>query len=89
MEVDLGKVPARELCRDDFILFSETQSRFVVTVRPEKRDEFERCMEGSIFAEVGTVTESRRFTARGLKGKAVVDTGTDELREAWQKTLRF
>jgi phosphoribosylformylglycinamidine synthase len=89
MEVDLRKVPASGLYRDDFILFSETQSRFVVTVQHEKRTEFERCMQGCIFAEIGTVREGTRFTVKGLKGKVVVDTGISELKEAWQKTLRF
>jgi len=89
MEVDIRKVPAPGLYRDDFILFSETQSRFVVTVLPGKKGEFERCMEGSTFAEIGTVRESPRFTVKGLEGKVVVDTGIDELKEAWQKTLRF
>jgi phosphoribosylformylglycinamidine synthase len=89
MEVDLRKVPASGLYRDDFILFSETQSRFVVTVLPEKKGEFERCIEGSTFAEIGTVRESPWFVVRGLKGEVVVDTDIDELKEAWQRTLKI
>ena len=44
MEVELGKVPRRGLDRDDYVLFSETASRFVVTVAPDKREEFEATM---------------------------------------------
>jgi phosphoribosylformylglycinamidine synthase len=34
MDVDLGLVPARDVERDDHLLFSETPSRFVATVSP-------------------------------------------------------
>ncbi len=41
MEVDLRQVPRRDLARDDYLLFSETASRFVVTVSPANRAAFE------------------------------------------------
>ena len=37
MEVDLRKVPSSGVDRNDFLLFSESQSRFVVTVHPENQ----------------------------------------------------
>jgi phosphoribosylformylglycinamidine synthase len=40
MEIDLRKVPAIEADRDDLLLFSETQSRFVVTI-PSHRKAFQ------------------------------------------------
>ena len=41
MDVDLRQVPRRDLHRDDYLLFSETASRFVVTVSPANRAAFE------------------------------------------------
>ena len=41
MDVDLRQVPRRDLHRDDYLLFSETASRFVVTVSPANRTAFE------------------------------------------------
>ena len=35
LEIDLGAVPAEGITRNDALLFSESQSRFVVTVSPE------------------------------------------------------
>ncbi len=46
MEVDLRQVPRRDLDRDDYVLFSETASRFVVTVAPDKREAFEAIITG-------------------------------------------
>jgi len=89
IEVDLAKVPYSGTPRDDFVLFSETQSRFVVTVSPEKVDTFEACMQDSVYASIGVVTEHQRFTVNGLNGNEIISRDIAELKEAWQKTLRF
>ncbi|MDP6671304.1 MAG: AIR synthase-related protein, partial [archaeon] len=40
-KIDLSKVPVEAVERNDFLLFSESQSRFVVTVASENKEEFE------------------------------------------------
>jgi phosphoribosylformylglycinamidine synthase len=87
MEVDLREVPTT-VDRNDTLLFSETQSRFVVTVAPDKKDRFESIMQGCTFAAVGTVTEDGSFTVTGLDGQHVVKSNVGELKEVWQKPLR-
>jgi len=42
MEIDLTKVPNTGITRDDFLLFSESASRFVVTVQAKFKEDFER-----------------------------------------------
>ncbi len=44
MEVELGEVPRSGVQRDDVLLFSESNSRFVITVGEQKKEEFERIM---------------------------------------------
>jgi phosphoribosylformylglycinamidine synthase II len=88
MEIDLRKVPG-SLERSDTVLFSETQSRFVVTVAPPKKQQFEATMGNCVFAPIGTVTEQERFDVRGLDGQYVVQTNIRELKEAWQAPLRW
>jgi phosphoribosylformylglycinamidine synthase len=73
---------------DTALLFSESASRHLVTVRPEKRDEFESIMSGNCFASIGVVTEEPTLSITGLAGTAVVRAGLGELKEAWQQTLR-
>jgi phosphoribosylformylglycinamidine synthase subunit PurSL len=90
MTVDLNKVPLGEsIDRDDFILFSESNSRFLAEVAPENKAKFEKAMAGVRFGELGRVTDSKTFEAHGLRGKTVLSAGIDELKEAWQKTLRW
>jgi phosphoribosylformylglycinamidine synthase subunit PurSL len=88
MKIDLAKVPAEKIDRDDHLLFSESQGRFVVTVAPDKKDQFEKMLDGNTLARVGEVVTGPQFTITGLDGKTVVDTTISILKEHWQKTLR-
>jgi phosphoribosylformylglycinamidine synthase len=88
MTVELTKVPVENMKRADTILFSESQSRFVVTVAPAKVKRFEELMNGNVFADIGSVTLQKDFTVMDGE-KVVLSAGIDELKEAWQKTLRW
>ncbi|MCK4436465.1 phosphoribosylformylglycinamidine synthase, partial [bacterium] len=95
MDVDLAKVPADNLGRNDKLLFSESQGRFVVTVSAQKKDEFETLMKGNVFAHIGQVTEDGEFTVRGLNKKIknhhdiIIKADVDKLKEAYKRTLRW
>lgn len=88
MTIELTKVPVENIKRADTIMFSESQSRFVVTVAPGKVKRFEEIMKGNVFADVGEVTARQDFTVMDGE-KVVLSAGIDELKEAWQKTLRW
>ncbi len=88
MDIDLSKVPTNA-ARDDYILFSESQSRFVVTIDPKNKKEFEKLMQGTDFACIGEVTYSDNFVVKGLNGRNVIETDIRKLKEAWQSTLKW
>jgi len=88
MTIELTKVPVENIRRADTILFSESQSRFVVTVAPEKVERFEEIMKGNVFADIGAVTAQQNFTVMDGE-KVVLSAGIEELKEAWQGTLRW
>ncbi len=54
LAIDLDQIPA-ENCNDLEKLFSESNSRFIATVAPEKAAAFEQALAGVTFARVGTV----------------------------------
>ena len=89
LSVDLARVPARGIRRNDELLFSESQSRFVVTVSPRSAAAFERIMKGSEFARVGRVTPEKTLKIRGLKGNTVVAEDIALLKAVWQRPLNF
>jgi phosphoribosylformylglycinamidine synthase II len=89
MEVDLGNVPLKGVERDDQLLFSESQSRLLVTIAPKDKKRFEALMKGKQIAGIGQIIETRRVIFRGIKGKKIVDAEIDSLKEAYKKTLRW
>ncbi|MGD0406548.1 MAG: phosphoribosylformylglycinamidine synthase subunit PurL, partial [Candidatus Bathyarchaeia archaeon] len=87
LELDLGKVPGKALERSDFVLFSESNSRFLVEVSEKDGQEFEALMKGKACAKIGKVTKDEKLLIHGLNQKIVVDASLAELRRSWKKTL--
>ena len=85
---DLAAVPAREVGRDDDLLFSETPGRFVVTVPLAAAPAFDTLLGGRA-ARVGDVTADPRLALTGRGGGVVIDEAIADLKEAWQRPLRF
>ena len=90
MHLSLMNVPRdADVTTDDVSLFSESNSRFIVEVAPEKQEAFEKCMAGVPIGCIGTVVESRDFVVNGTDGSAIVETTIDRLKESWQGTFRW
>jgi len=90
MVIDLRKVPLGEaIDRDDYVLFSESNTRFLVEVAPADKQRFEDMMTGADFAAIGEVTDKGRLEVYGLNGQLVLSALVGELKEAWQKPLRW
>jgi phosphoribosylformylglycinamidine synthase len=89
LTVDLSRIPCEGLQRNDELLFSESQSRFVVTVSPSAKPAFQRVLKGNVCAEVGRVNAEEMLEISGLKGNRIVAENIHELKAAWQKPLNF
>lgn len=87
VEMDLVDVPARNSKRNDFILFSESNSRFLLEVSQKARKDFEALMKGTVFSQIGRVTKSASLCVRGLSGKTVIDASLGDLFRSWKGTL--
>jgi phosphoribosylformylglycinamidine synthase II len=86
LEIDLNKVPS-DPGRDDFILFSESNSRFLVEVEQKNQEAFEAAMKGKACSLIGKVTKDQKLKIKGLKGSTVVNAHIEDLRTAWKRTL--
>ena len=86
MEVDLREVPQTGVERDDYMLFSESQSRFVVTVDSAKQAEFEAAMSDAKL--VGKVREDQKVLVTGLGGDIILDDMVTELAKSYKKTFK-
>jgi phosphoribosylformylglycinamidine synthase len=87
IELDLAKVPAEGINRNDELLFSESQSRFVATIHPEAQEAFEAALANSPFGLAGTVIEDELLRINGLAGKKIIEVKLSSLKEAWQRPL--
>lgn len=89
VRLTLKSVPrARNMRRNDHILFSESNSRFLVEVPDKYRKDFEAIMAGNVCSAIGHVEKNGYLSIYGLSGKKIISTGLDELRTAWKKTFR-
>ena len=66
-------------------LYSESPSRFVVTVRPEHQGRFEALL-GDAAVRIGETIAEPRFRIE-CGGRALVDCACADLEQAWQKEL--
>jgi len=87
LEIELNRVPTDKLYRADTTLFSESASRFVVTINPNKREAFENLMHGTTHACVGYVRPDDRFVIHDGE-KNFANSSVHELKEAWQAPLQ-
>ncbi len=90
MDLFLSEAPYKGVAkRNDFILFSESNSRFIVEVEKTKQKRFEEAMKGLPFGLIGCVSKSKDFKVFGLDGKPCVKADIARLKESWQKPLRW
>jgi phosphoribosylformylglycinamidine synthase len=88
IEADLRGLPKSKDCwRTDAQLFSESNSRYIVEVEPEKYDAFAKLMLNLPFGQIGKVTEEKKLIIKSEDGRNVIESDIDSLKRAWQKTF--
>ncbi len=88
MCVALADVATDAEMRDDKILFSESQSRLLVTVKPADQAGFESLFRGQSCRLLGKVVAEPLLSITGQAGDSVINAPIDQLKEAWQAPLR-
>ena len=77
-----GELSAMEM------LFSESQSRLLVTVDPEKAEEFEKLFSGQDICCLGKVLPESVLRIRDAADEMIIEEDIYALKEAWQATLK-
>ena len=88
LTIDLKALPAEGIEREDFLLFSESASRFLLEVPAEKVASFERLFEGQPLGLIGSFEAQPVFRVMGLQGQTVVETSVQSLKEAWERPFK-
>jgi phosphoribosylformylglycinamidine synthase len=84
MELNLKNVPTVYIDRDDFILFSESNSRFLVEVGEKDKERFEDLMHGVVYSQIGKVTHENNFVVNGLNKDRIIEIDANKLRNTWK-----
>ena len=88
--VALNKVPgSQRFKRDDFLLFSESNSRFLCEVPARQRDAFESLATGLRVPHraIGRTRDNPELLVDGLHGDAVVRLSLSEAESVWRRAL--
>ncbi len=86
-EVNLDKIPTN-LTRKYKILFSESNSRFIVEVAQGYEREFEHLMRGVSYAKIGYVISEKELIINSSK-KKIVNASLQDMIRYWKSTLAF
>jgi len=71
------------------LLFSESNTRFLIEVSPDKIGDLQSCFNELPLVEIGEVISSRQFTVKGKSGSTVINASLDELKAAWKNPLAW
>jgi phosphoribosylformylglycinamidine synthase len=86
--VELSQVPRVGIYRDDFLLFSESASRFIVSISEADLPKFKRLFRSVPYAVIGKVTTDARLVVKGMEGSVLIDIENKALKEAWQAPFK-
>jgi phosphoribosylformylglycinamidine synthase len=82
---DLASIPEEDAVR----LFSESATRFLIEARPEHAADLVRCFASVPCVRVGATVAEPRLRVAGANGEWLIWVKLAELKEAWQKPLRW
>lgn len=87
IRMDLAKLPTNERLTDAQALYSESQGRFIVTVKPDNQQKFEALFAGMKIAQVGQVT-GEEVLINGASGSTIINTQVKELEKHYKQTFK-
>ncbi|MBU1201993.1 MAG: phosphoribosylformylglycinamidine synthase [Nanoarchaeota archaeon] len=82
-KIDVQKIPNDNLPIEK-ILYSESQSRFIVTIDPENEKSFEKEMNGFVAARIGVVKEGTGFVINN-GDENIIDTNVKHLERIYKE----
>tara|TARA_R110002111_G_scaffold168038_1_gene233873 strand:+ start:160157 stop:163072 length:2916 start_codon:yes stop_codon:yes gene_type:complete len=89
MKLDVTRLPEALEISTPSLLFSESNTRFLIEVAPDKMGDLIDCFNELPLVEIGEVVSSRKFTVKGKGGSTPIDASLEELKSAWKNPLSW
>jgi phosphoribosylformylglycinamidine synthase len=86
ISANLGAVKTHDVLNDTEILYSESQSRILISVSPEHASEIE-ALFGEDAACIGKVIPEKKLSIASAKGGILLDKDLSQLKQAWKVPL--
>jgi phosphoribosylformylglycinamidine synthase len=77
------------IAENDVLLFSESASRFIVEVAPEKEGKFLAATAGLPICKLGTTQADKSFTVADAAGQTLISESIDVLKNAWKTGIKM
>jgi len=82
-----SSIDEEENYRDHKLLFSESNSRFIVTVPQQNVERFNHVMQGNVYNKIGEVRPDKSFVVYSNMSQ-LINSNINNLKKAWQSTLK-
>ncbi|MFC1725133.1 AIR synthase-related protein [candidate division KSB1 bacterium] len=87
LEVDLREINLNDCFYDYQLLFSESNSRFIVTVSGNHAEAFEKLFKNLPLYAIGRVLDNNEIIIKGVSGEKIVHADLFELKRIWKEKL--
>jgi phosphoribosylformylglycinamidine synthase len=77
------------IAQNDVLLFSESASRFLVEVAPEKEEKFLAALKGLPVCKLGTTQADKTFVVTDPNGSTLISESIDILKNAWKTGIKM
>ena len=78
-----------DISSDAVLLFSESNTRFLVEVSEQNSAAFAEALGGLPCVEVGAVNDGDQCSVVGTGGQTVIESPIEELRQVWKQPLAW
>ena len=87
IDIDLREINLNDCFYDYQLLFSESNSRFLVTVAGDHAETFENLFKDLPFYSIGKVLDNNEIKITGIDGENIVRADLFELKRIWKEKL--
>jgi len=87
VEISLKNLPGGST-REDFALFSESQGRFLVTVAPQNKNEFEKTLRRIPWAKIGRVISQKKIIVESKDKKEIINLDLEKALKAYKSNFK-
>ena len=86
-KINLAEVPATNKLRDDIILYSESQGRFLVTINPANQDKINSIFSTLPCSCIGS-TGGSLFEITGTGGRDIIRSDISDIEYHYKRRLK-